>query len=158
MNENDAEGIWYYKPVPTRLKAVEFDPYHGDPNIAFMAVPYESKWTGIFNGKSEDYGLAIAHDSHPMMFVDAVLFASVEVGGVTGGLQIDVMGDRPTVGDDWRGTWIIRSGSGELANLWGHGTFWGPGWLGDPEEYGVIYYKVAQMGGNDFDDLEREAI
>jgi hypothetical protein len=137
---------------------IEFDPYHGNPNTAFMAVPYESRWTGMFSGESKDYGLAVAHDSHPMMFLDAVSFNSVKVGGLSGGLQIDVMGNRPAVGDDWRGTWVITSGSGELADLWGHGTFWGPGWLGDPEEYGVIIYAVTEMGGIDFDDKDQGVI
>jgi hypothetical protein len=147
MNKEDADGIWYYKPDLASAQMVAFEPYHGDPNKVFMAVPYASKWTGVFSGESKDYGLAVAHGPNPMIFVDAVSFDSVQVGEATGGLHMDVLGDRPVVGAEWRGTWVITGGSGELAGLQGRGTFWGPGWLGDPEEFGVIYYAVEEMEG-----------
>jgi hypothetical protein len=154
MNKDDANGIWYYKPDLSGIQMIEFDPYHGDPNKAFMAVPYDSKWTGIFNGKSKDYGVAIAHGPSPMIFVDAITFQNVDVGGATGGLHLDVLGERPAVGSDWKGSWVITSGSGDLEEIRGHGTFWGPGWLGNPEEYGVIYYMVEELEGIDLETLD----
>ena len=152
--EGDADGVWCYMPVFESIKPITFDPYEGDPGKEFQQVPYVSEWTGIFNGSSTDYGLLIFHildpnaPSAPMAFVDAAWFAEVEVDGKVGGLGMDAIGDRPDPTADWRGTWVITSGTGELENLRGHGTFWGPGWLPPdggtdecPEGMGVIYYS-----------------
>jgi len=139
-----ADGVWYYTPDFSGFQPIVFDPYDGDPNKSFAAVPYISNWTGFFTGDSKDYGMAIFHGPEPMLFVDTVTFDEVEVGGVSGGLEMDVLGDRPDLDSDWRGTWVITSGTGELEDLQGHGTWWGPGWLGDPAVPGVIYYLVEK--------------
>ena len=72
---------------------------------------------------------------------------------------MDAIGDRPDAASDWRGTWIITSGTGDLEGLRGHGTFWGPGWLPPdggsdecPEGMGVVYYSVEDIDGMDFDN------
>jgi hypothetical protein len=149
-----ADGIWLYTPDFSGYQGIIFQPYFGNPDTTFAAVPYDSEWSGIFNGTSKDYGLAIFHGPAPMLFVDAVTFDEVEVGGASGGLEMDVLGDRPDVDSDWRGTWVITSGTGELEDLRGHGTWWGPGWLGDPAVPGVIYYVVDDLDGIDFKDKD----
>jgi hypothetical protein len=154
MNRNNVDGIWYYLPLVAGIKQVEFDPYYGDPDKGFLAAPYDSKWTGYFTGKSKDYGLAITHGPSPVIFLDAVSFESVKVGDVSGGLHLDVMGTWYAEDSEWRGTWTITGGTGELKKLQGHGIFWGPGWLGDPEEYGVIYYSVEEMDGIEFKNTD----
>ncbi len=155
--EVEADGIWCYQPVFERLKPITFDPYEGEPGKEFLQVPYLSKWTGTFTGTSTDYGLLIGHildpnaPSAPMAFVDAAWFTDVEVDGKVGDLGMDAVGDRPDPTSDWRGTWAITSGTGELVGLRGHGTFWGPGWLPDSSteecgDWGLIYYSVEALG------------
>lgn len=139
-----ADGIWYYMPELLGIQMVEFEGYDGDPGKAFMSVPYDSQWTGTFNGVSNDYGLAITHGLDPMLFVATVSFDG-EVDGSTGTLEMDVFGDRAAVGEDWKGPFVITSGTDGLEGLQGHGYWWGPGWLGDPSEHGVIYYVVEEL-------------
>ena len=153
-----ADGLWCYTPIFERTKPITFDPYEGDPSKQFLQVPYVSEWTGIFNGSSTDYGLVIGHvlapdaPAVPMSFIDTSSFVEVEVGGKVGGLEMNAIGDRPDAASDWRGTWVITSGTGDLEGLRGHGTFWGPGWLPPgggtdecPEGMGVVYYSVEDM-------------
>lgn len=143
-DDEDADGIWEYMPDFPSMYMHDFDGYEGDK--AFFAVPYDSKWTGAFTGTSMDFGLGIMHVEGPMLFVDVTSFAEVEACGTVGGLELDVLGDRPDPSADWIGTWVITNGTGDLADLQGHGTFWGPGYLMDkPDDYGVIYYAVDEM-------------
>ena len=157
-DEDDADGLWCYAPIFPRIEPITFDPYEGDPGKAFSQVPYVSEWTGFFNGSSTDFGLLIFHvldpDAAPvpMSFVDAAWFTDVEVDGKVGDLGIDALGDRPDPASDWRGTWVITSGTGDLEGLQAHGTFWGPGWLAPdggsdecPDGMGLIYYSVEEM-------------
>ena len=144
-DEDDADGIWCYTPDLSRLQVVTFDPYVGDPGKGFLAADYISDWTGTFSGSSIDYGLLVAHGPDPLLFVGTVSFDG-SVHGASGTLEMDVIGDRPDTISDWEGTWVITSGTDELADLQGNGNFWGPGWLGNPEECGVIYYSVGDDG------------
>jgi hypothetical protein len=158
--EVEAAGVWCYLPVFDRLKPITFDPYEGDPNKQFLQAPYISKWSGTFNGESTDYGLIIAHvldpnaPGAPMVFVDAASFRDVEVDGKVGHLEMDVLGDRPDPTAEWRGTWVLTSGTGELEGIHGNGTFWGPGWYPETSteecgDWGLIYYAVDSLGFNE---------
>ena len=51
-------------------------------------------------------------------------------------LVIQLVGKKPD-GGDWYGQWVIISGTGELANAHGRGTWWGPGFGNSP----AIYYS-----------------
>ena len=147
-DDDDADGIWCYTPDLSTLQTVTFDPYGGDPTKAFLAAAYSSTWTGTFSGSSTDYGLLVAHGPEPFSFVGTVSFVG-EVDDESGTLEMDVMGDRPAIGADWRGTWVITGGTSELADLEGHGEWWGPGWQGDPLECGVIYYSAEDLDDDD---------
>jgi hypothetical protein len=151
-----ADGLWCYMPVFEKIAPITFDPYKGDPNKGFSQVPYVSSWTGFFNGSSTDYGLTIDHVidpgppvvAVPVRFMDTSTFEDVEVGGVSGGLEMEAMG-AVDVSGQWRGTWAVTSGTGDLEGFQAHGTFWGPGWLPPdggsdecPEGMGVVYYSV----------------
>ena len=148
----DEDGIWCY--TPTGVLPVIFDPYEGDSSKAFMQASYVSEWTGTFTGESVDYGLAVAHilspdpemPPVPMTFTGTSTFPNVEVEGKVGSMEMNATGDRTDPTADWEGTWVITSGSGELEGFQAHGAFWGPGWLGDFDECGVIYYSVNEMG------------
>jgi len=144
-----ADGVWCYMPTGLLPATLPGDEYVGDPDKQFMAASYVSEWTGIFTGTSMDYGLAVAHGGVPMLFIGTSSFTDVEVGGKVGDLEMDAIGDRPDPSSDWRGTWAITGGTGDLENLEGRGAFWGPGWPPPeggtdecPDGYGVIYYSV----------------
>jgi hypothetical protein len=149
----DADGLWCYEPDITRILPIG-DPHpQPPPGKAFVSAVYNSLWTGFLSGESADTGLIVAHlvDSNPvpLLFVGTSSFTSAEVGGASGGLELDAVGDRPDPTSDWRGTWAISSGTGDLKGLRAHGTFWGPGFPPPengtdecPPGKGVIYYSV----------------
>jgi hypothetical protein len=68
-------------------------------------------------------------------------FESAVVGGRSGGLEICVHGYRPDIYTDWEGQWLVTAATGDLEGLQGQGSWSGPGWQGDPDEYGVVYYS-----------------
>jgi hypothetical protein len=69
------------------------------------------------------------------------------VHGKEGTLEIQMVGKKPLDGD-WYGQWVIRAGTGDLANVHGRGTWSGPGYRsdekvpGDPDCYysGQIHF------------------
>ena len=148
----DAEGISCYDPVFDRLEPVTFDPYEGDPEKDFFKIPYQSSWTGLITGDSTGYGVLVGHivdpelPSEPFLFIDTDTFTNAVVDGKSGGLQLDILGDRDALGADWKGTWVITGGTGDLTGVSGGGTFWGPGWMPDSNteecgDWGLIYYE-----------------
>jgi hypothetical protein len=150
---NDADGIWYYMPTGLSESPIEIPGGYTAPGKTFLSAAYKSRWTGTLTGESQDAGLIVSHGTDypgvPMLFVGTSSFQEATVGGVSGGLELDAIGDRPDGTADWRGTWAVTSATGDLEGLQAHGTFWGPGWLGDPTEYGVIYYAVEEISGID---------
>jgi len=138
-----ARGVWCY--MPDLGTATEIPNPYKPPDKSFLSVAYDSVWTGTFAGSSKDTGLLVAHGvwpaAEPMSLVGTVWFEAAEVDGASGGLEMDAIGDRPDTTSEWRGTWVITGGTGDLEGIQGRGTWWGPGWLGDPEACGVIYYK-----------------
>lgn len=154
QDEDDADGVWCYTPHLDELTFYSIGDYSGEK--AFASTVETGEWTGTFAGTSKDYGFLVLHASGPTLFIATVAFDSVEVGGASGGLEMDVVGDRPDGYSDWEGTWVITSATGELADLQGSGTWWGPGWQGNPEECGVIYYSVLDMDGVDIEDDQGE--
>lgn len=64
------------------------------------------------------------------------------MSGKWGTLEMRVVGSSPDVPTGWEGKWVILSGTGDLANLRGQGTWWGPGYdPANPLEYGKIDYS-----------------
>jgi hypothetical protein len=151
--DDNADGVWCY--MPRGLWPIEIRDY-APPESFFLSSATESVWTGTFTGESKDGRLLVSHGTYwpgePTLFVSTSSFEDVVVGGVSGGLEMDAIGDRPDATSDWSGTWVVTSGTGDLEGLRAHGTFWGPGWLGNPEECGVIYYSVEEIDGIDFVD------
>ncbi len=142
-----ADGIWCYTPQFDRLGPVALDPEYTGPK-SFITTVEEAEWTGVFEGDSMDYGAVgiPSADSGPTTFAATVVFDSVDVRRRTGGLELDVSGIRRSDQSDWRGEWVITSGTGELEGATGYGDWWGPGYLTDtPDECGVIYYDVDRL-------------
>lgn len=137
-------GVWCY--TPTADVVFNISDYDGEK--VFMSTTEIGDWTGVFEGTSADYGVVVFPNAEvpPTLFTGTVVFDEVEVDGVTGGLEMDVVGSRRDPFGNWYGTWNITSASGELEGLNGYGIWWGPGWLGDPNECGVIHYRVRRMG------------
>jgi hypothetical protein len=153
-DEDDADGVWCYTPNLAAMTPIEFDEYAGQK--AFSTTTETGVWTGTFTGNSKEYGFLVFQDEFPRLFMATVWFDTVEVGGASGGLEMDVAGDLmpspPETISEFSGRWVITGGTGELENLRGEGAWWGPGWQGDPEECGVIYYSVEYLDGIDIDD------
>lgn len=149
-DDDEEDGVWCYTPDLTELTFFPIGDYAGDK--AFASTVETGDWTGTFTGVSKDYGTIVFHPSGPTLFIGTVTFDSVEVDGASGGLEMDVVGDRHDPSSDWDGTWRITGGTGELEALQGHGDWWGPGWQGDPAACGVIYYSVDDIDFDDDDD------
>ncbi len=130
----DAEGAWSYLPAGPPIVNV-VGPH------TFMTISDAGDWTGTFTGSADDFGEAVIHSSGPWYYKGTVPFESVTVNGKTGRLMISVEGYRPNADDEWEGTWVIISGTGELASLQGQGNWDGPGWQGDLEVPGVVNYS-----------------
>jgi hypothetical protein len=131
---NHVEGVWTYLPVGEPLVDVV-------GNHTFMKISDTGDWNGGIFGDADDYGEVALHNvSGYWYYFGTVPFESATVKGKTGALVISVFGWRPDMTTDWEGTWEIISGSGELANIEGHGTWDGPGWQGDPLVPGEVDY------------------
>ena len=147
-----ADGVWCYTPVLEALTPIPYgendydgDEYPGDKT--FSTVFETAEWTGVFEGTSRDYGVGIADPPlEPTGFTAAVVFDSVKVKGVEGGMVLDVHGGRYR--GQWNGGFTINSGTGDLSRIEGYGSWWGPGFNPDnPDECGVIYYDVERLHG-----------
>ena len=141
------DGIWCY--MPGGIAEVDLGPDYTPPGEIFLAATYDSTWTGTFKGTSNDTGLLISHMPEdvpwpgiPMSFVGTSWIKGAKVGRRSGDLQMDVIGDRPDATAEWKGRFVVTGGTGDLENYKASGTWWGPGWLGDPTACGVIYYRL----------------
>jgi hypothetical protein len=105
----------------------------------------DSIWTGTFSGTSYDTFTVIKHDADPgpPSFVNVIGVINFEgnVGDKNGELVIKFVGKKTGEPLEWYGTWVILSGSGELENLRGQGTWWGPSM--DLDYAGKIHFKPS---------------
>jgi len=105
----DLVGVSWDEPCRVVIHKVVFDP---DGNI----VNFDFRW-----------------------YTSIATFETATVGSKSGGLVMRLHGKDSGPGTDWHGQWVILSGTGELANLHGQGTWWGPGFPpGIPED--TIFY------------------
>jgi hypothetical protein len=119
-----ASGTWVYTPSPisTRWAGSNF----------IVDGQEDSIWTGTFDGTSYDKFTVVKHDAYPdpnfPRFVNVIGVINFEgkVGDNEGTLVIKFVGK--LTGDPllWHGTWVILSGTGDLENLRGRGTWYGP--------------------------------
>jgi hypothetical protein len=114
-----AEGLWKYTPY---TKSERLD----DCN-KILTTFEDGVWSGTFDGLSTEDGKVIVHCSGWWSFFAIVTFEEVTVEGKSGGLFMSVRGSRPDATSDWCGFWVIVDGTGELEDLSGHGSWWGPG-------------------------------
>lgn len=128
----EASGTWLYTPFITDVRE------HGCNTQ--LTTFEESEWLdGTFVGTSTEVGRVIIHCAGNWSFKGTVDFDAVEVNGRSGTLEMTVNASRPDAAADWFGYWTITDGGGELENLRGQGTIWGPG-APAPGVQGTIYY------------------
>jgi len=117
-----AGGTWVYTPSPisTRWAGSNF----------IVDGQEDSIWTGTFVGTSYDTFTVVKHDAYPdpnfprFVNVIGVINFVGKVGDIEGTLEILFVGVK---WEEWRGTWVILGGTGDLENLRGRGTWYGPG-------------------------------
>jgi hypothetical protein len=125
------EGLWRYISTTLDIK-------YANGNT-FVTTHEDGIWAGGFSGTSTEAGLVVIHNSGFWSFNAIVSFVGT-VEGKTGTLEMSVVGKKPAgPGAQWEGKWVILSGTGELRNLHGQGTWWGPGASG-PGVWGDIPY------------------
>jgi len=113
-----------------------------DGNTFLYAIEWEN-WTGAFEGKAEAVFRVGMFSSAGFWNVWLRSTFDGTVNGKSGTAVIQLVGKKPE-GEDWYGQWVILSGTDELADLRGRGTWGGPGFgaVGPDLWYeGKIHFK-----------------
>ena len=126
---DEAGGIWRYIVTDIEVKMA-------GPNT-FMTTYDHGEWTGTFEGLSTEVGMVVVHPSGNTSFNGTLSFVG-EVNGKSGTFEMSVVGQCCDE-QGWNGQWVILSGTEELANLRGQGTWFGPG-AGGPFVWGTVDY------------------
>ena len=126
-----AEGLWQYQPFILEVKEAGCN--------TFLTTFENGLWTGTFEGTSTEDGKVVIHCNGAWSF-NAIVSFEGSVAGKSGTMTMSVVGTRPDGLADWEGKSVILNGTGDLANLRGQGTWWGPG-APAPEVWGDIYYE-----------------
>ena len=121
-----AAGLWLYFPYGAVPGAPAPTVRGGD---TFIPSYEEGLWTGTFDGISTEIGQVVRHSSGSMSFNSTITIEG-SVEGQSGTLVMEVAGTVPPGGTGWAGTWVLLSGTGALADVRGHGDWWGPGYAG----------------------------
>lgn len=112
-----------------------------DGNV-FIYATEDEVWLGDFAGTSQAvFRVEIFSEGFWNVWLRSTFTGTVQ--GKSGTLVIQLVGKRTGEPFWWYGQWVILSGTGELANLRGQGTWWGPGYEGleIPGERPDIYYS-----------------
>ena len=101
----------------------------------FFEATEDEVWVGSFEGTAVSFFRVTWFDfpSGPLkVWLRGTFTGTVHYGGMDkeGTMVIQLVGWKYPA-EDWHGQWVILSGTDELANLHGQGTWWGPG-FGDP--------------------------
>jgi len=114
----DVEGYFDYYYAITGMR-------EADGNTFLYATEWET-WEGDFEGTAEAvFRVGIFSSGFWNVWLRSEFTGTVD--GKSGTLVIQLVGKKP-LDEDWHGQWVIISGTGELANLHGRGTWWGPGY------------------------------
>ena len=99
-----------------------------DGNLFLYAIEWET-WMGDFEGTAVAFfRVEMFSSGFWNVWLRSTFTGTVD--GKYGTLVIQLVGKKPD-GEDWYGQWVIISGTGELANLYGQGTWGGPGYRSD---------------------------
>lgn len=137
----EASGDWTYVPDLAGLT------FRTAGNNTFVHGTEVSTFTGTLAGTSYDEFVVVCHQKGPesfMNFVKITIEFTGEVDGRVGGLTMKATGKQDSTTCDpsgaiWSGNWVILGGTGELADLRGHGTWIGPSF--DLDYAGEIHFS-----------------
>jgi len=125
-----ASGIWTY--IPADMTPIKL----ADDNT-FFEVKSIDIVTGTFDGPGAGVDVLVLHSSGFWTGIGVATFEDCMVDGKSGTLVIRWAAHTTAETGLWSGQWVILSGTGDLANLRGQGTFWGP------EEAGGFTYPYS---------------
>jgi len=112
-----------------------------DGNV-FLYAAEDEVWIGDFEGTSQAvFRVGMFRSGFWNVWLRSTFTGTVL--GKSGTLVIQLVGKKPG-GEDWYGQWVILEGTGELADLRGRGTWWGPG-------AGPVSPNIEYMGQVHFD-------
>jgi hypothetical protein len=127
----EASGDWTYLPAITGAR-------DAGPNT-FLYGTDTGTWTGTFLGTSDEEFVVVCHRKGGFNFYKGEMTFTGTVEDESGELRSGTMviktnGKQGAVSEDcgpvfdtnWYGHWVIIGGTGELADVHGQGTFWGP--------------------------------
>ena len=114
-----ASGTWTYIPADMTLTR------SADGNTFYEAKSIDIV-TGTFEGPGTGVDILVLHSSGFWTGIGVATFVDCMVDGKSGTLVIRWAAHATAETGLWSGQWVILSGTGELANLRGQGTFWGP--------------------------------
>jgi hypothetical protein len=124
-------GEWFYTPYKVEItKEVGGN--------TFKYGEEDGTWTGNFEGSSNDFFNVIAHPSGFVTCQGRINFEGT-VNNKEGSMVILFVGKKNLETGLWLGKWVILSGTDDLENLNGQGTWSGPGWIGGPDPGELIY-------------------
>jgi len=137
----EASGDWTYTVDLSGLT------FRTVGNTTFVHGVQVSTFTGTFVGTSYDEFVVVCHQKGPesfMNFVKATNEFTGEVDGRVGGFTMKGTGKQHSTTCDpsgaiWSGKWVILGGTGELADLHGHGAWTGPSF--DLDYTGTIHFN-----------------
>ena len=133
-----ASGTWEYTPGVKDFR-------YGD-SYTFILGDEDGTWTGTFTGTSYDVFSAVIQPSGIVYLHYGLIFFEGTVDGKEGTLIIS-FAPGENIGGEWSGEWEILSGTDDLENLRGHGTWWGPS--KDLEYSGKIYFRQPKYDDDD---------
>ena len=137
----EASGDWTYVPDLGGLT------FRTAGNTTFVYGTEVSTFTGTFVGTSDDEFVVVCHQEGPesfMNFVKITIDFTGEVDGRAGDLTMKATGKPDSTTCDpsgaiWSGKWVVLGGTGELADLHGHGAWMGPSF--DLDYTGKIHFN-----------------
>jgi hypothetical protein len=123
-----AAGDWTYTVNPDELA------FRTAGTNTFISGPQYSTLTGTFDGTSVDQFVVVCHQKAPDLVESFVTLATEftgEVNGLVGTMTMKSVGKETSTTCNpspavWHGTWVSIGGTGGLADLHGHGQWWGP--------------------------------
>jgi urocanate hydratase len=111
----------------------------GDTYVADYSE--DETWLGDFEGTAVSPFLFV---QRPSGSIEAWIYTEFEgtvLGEYEGTFVMMAVYKAPSDSTEWHGEWVILSGTGDLANLRGFGTAWGPGSSNEDDGITDIYYS-----------------
>lgn len=108
----------------------------------FVDASEAEVWTGDIEGTAAaPFRVVVGPDGSFEAWILAE-FEGTVLGEYGGTMVMASRYTRPAATAHWTGEWIILSGTGDLENVHGHGSAWGPGFnREDPEAGPDIFYS-----------------